>query len=98
MSASVRPAARGRPPGIAVIEETPARPPPLPPMGVIEWRRVDYAGLEAAMAFADEAIRTARRNLAVLATPPSPPAGSGSAGSVPHGADEDDEIAEIDIA
>jgi biotin operon repressor len=60
---------RGRPPVVAVMEETPALPPALPPLGVIERRRFDYAGLEAAMAFADEAIRTARRN---LAAPPSP--------------------------
>jgi hypothetical protein len=53
---------RGRPP-ILEIEAIPAEPPPevLPPLTPLERRSLDYSGLEAAMAFADEAMRNARR-------------------------------------
>jgi hypothetical protein len=44
-----------------------APPPPLPPLTPIERRGFDYAGLDAAMEFADAAMRTARATLATIA-------------------------------
>jgi hypothetical protein len=58
---------RGRPsqPPVAdAVIEPPPSPPPLTP---IERRGFDYAGLDAAMAFADAAMRTARATLATIA-------------------------------
>ena len=57
---------RGRPP-ILPIEDKIAEPPPLPPLTPIERGEFDYSGLEAAMAFADEAMRHARRALSAVA-------------------------------
>ncbi len=59
---------RGRPPLTPAKETT---PPPLPPaptrsLTPLERRVLDYSQLEAAMAFADERIREARRRLSVL--------------------------------
>ncbi len=53
----------GRPPNLPT--ETEAAPPPLPPMPLspVERRAFDYTELEAAMAFAEERMRVARRNL-----------------------------------
>jgi len=53
----------GRPPNLPT--ETEAAPPPLSPMPLspVERRAFDYTELEAAMAFAEERIRAARRNL-----------------------------------
>jgi hypothetical protein len=72
---------RGRPPLRPVEDETPDPPPAAPlgtPLTPIERRSFDYSGLDAAMAFADKAMRNARRALAQLAdrgfhhvTPPS---------------------------
>ncbi len=57
---------RGRPP-ILDIEGAPAEPPPvLPPLTPLERRSFDYSGLDAAMAFADEAMRNAKRVLGSL--------------------------------
>jgi hypothetical protein len=57
---------RGRPP-ILGIEEAPAEPPPAAlPLTPLERRSFDYSGLDAAMAFADEAMRNARRVLGSL--------------------------------
>jgi hypothetical protein len=53
---------RGRPPILPVKEES-LPPPPLPPLTPLERRDFDYDGLDAAIAFADETIRRARRNL-----------------------------------
>jgi hypothetical protein len=54
---------RGRPPIPGVDDQV---PPSLPdrPFSPIEKRVFDYAGLEEALAFAEETIRRARRNLA----------------------------------
>jgi hypothetical protein len=61
---------RGRPPILPVKEETPSLP-PLPPLTPLERRDFDYSGLAAAIAFADETIRRARRNLQGLKAPTS---------------------------
>jgi len=53
---------RGRPPILPLKEES-IPPPPLPPLTPLERRDFDYDGLDAAIAFADETIRRARRNL-----------------------------------
>ena len=53
---------RGRPPLQEPKEQVPWPPPP-PPVAATERRPIDYAALEAAMAFADETIRRTRRNL-----------------------------------
>jgi hypothetical protein len=53
---------RGRPRRIPVAEETPP-PPPLASLGPVERHAFDYAGLAAAMAAVEEAIRHARRTL-----------------------------------
>ena len=50
---------RSRPPNLPVEPNWTA--PPLPPLTPIERRAFDYSGLEAAMAFADEAIHGVRR-------------------------------------
>jgi hypothetical protein len=42
-------------------------PPPLPPLTPGERQALDYIGLEATMAFTDDAIRQARRALHTLA-------------------------------
>lgn len=55
---------RGRPPLMPVIDAAPA--PSTAPLTPLDRRGFDYAGLEAAMAFADETIRRARHNLAAL--------------------------------
>ena len=57
--------ARGQPPILPIAEEI-AEPPPLPALTPLERREVDYSGLEAAMALADEAVRSVRRTLAQL--------------------------------
>lgn len=56
---------RGRPP--LIVEEPTIPPPPLPPLTPLERRAFDYTGLEAAMAFADQAIRGVKRTLDALA-------------------------------
>jgi hypothetical protein len=62
---------RGRPPHLAVVPVVVEPPPPLRSLSPIERRSFDYSGLDAAMAFADDAIRNARRALAQLANPAS---------------------------
>jgi hypothetical protein len=52
---------RGRPPILPVDDTVVAPPPPFAPLSPIERRRFDYSGLDAAMAFADNAMRNARR-------------------------------------
>jgi hypothetical protein len=89
---------RGRPPLLTVEEEVVGPPPPLPPLTPIERRAFDCSELEAAMAFADEAVRNARRNLGALATRPSPSISDSCPGeTVLSDADESDEVVEIDI-
>jgi hypothetical protein len=57
---------RGRPPIRPVEDAVTAPPAPLPPLTPLERRSLDYSGLDAAMAFADEAMRNARRLFAAL--------------------------------
>jgi hypothetical protein len=61
---------RGRPPLRPVADEVGAPiddpPPPLPPLTPLERRSFDYTGLDAAMAFADEAVGSVKRLLATL--------------------------------
>jgi hypothetical protein len=52
---------RGRSPLRPVEDAVTAPPAPLPPLTPLERRSLDYSGLDAAMAFADEAMRGARR-------------------------------------
>ena len=52
---------RGRPPLLAVEEAVVAPPPSFAPLSPIERRSFDYSGLDAAMEFADNAMRNARR-------------------------------------
>jgi hypothetical protein len=69
---------RGRPPLRPAADEVgapiDAPPPPLPPLTPLERRSFDYSGLDAAMALADAAMRSARRLLVTL--PPPTPAGA----------------------
>ena len=64
--------ARGRPPAILSPQEA---SPPFPdnPLTPIERQAFDYSELTHAMAFADQAIQNARRNLDALAGEKSPP-------------------------
>jgi hypothetical protein len=62
---------RGRPPHLSVEPVVVEPPRPLRSLSPIERRSFDYSGLDAAMAFADDAIRNARRALAQLANPAS---------------------------
>ena len=63
---------RGRPPLLpADGKEAPFEPPPLPPVTRLERRAFDYSGLEAAMAHADQAVRTARRTLGAMRDGPT---------------------------
>jgi hypothetical protein len=71
---------RGRPPILPIADELVAPPLPLPPLTPIERRSFDYSGLDAAMAFADEAIRNARRLFATL------PSAAGDGGACEPGA------------
>jgi hypothetical protein len=58
---------RGRPPLLRVEEALEEKPPlPLPPLTPLARRSFDYSGLDAAMAFADETMRRARRVLGEL--------------------------------
>jgi hypothetical protein len=59
---------RGRPPLRPLAAPIDAPPPPLPPLTPLERRSFDYSGLDAALAFADDAMRSARRTLAQLAS------------------------------
>jgi hypothetical protein len=52
---------RGRPPILPVEDAVTAPPAPLPPLTTLERRSLDYSGLDAAIAFADAAMRGARR-------------------------------------
>jgi hypothetical protein len=52
---------RGRPPIRRVEDTVVAPPPPFAPLSPIERRSFDYSGLDAAMEFADNAMRNARR-------------------------------------
>jgi hypothetical protein len=57
---------RGRPPILPAEEEIKGPPPPLPRLTPIERRSFDYGGLEAAIAFADDAVRSAKQLLATF--------------------------------
>jgi hypothetical protein len=57
---------RGRPPIRPVEDAVTAPPAPLPPLTLLERRSIDYSGLDAAIEFADEAMRNARRVLGRL--------------------------------
>jgi hypothetical protein len=57
---------RGRPRLIEEAEEVAVAAPAPVPLSAIERRSIDYGGLEAAMALADEAVRNARRVLGNL--------------------------------
>ena len=57
---------RGRPPVLPPEQASPPPPLPAPALTPIARREFDTSDLEAAMAFVDEAIRRARRNLASL--------------------------------
>jgi hypothetical protein len=61
---------RGRPPILAAEDEINGPPPLLPPLTPIERRVFDYSNLDAAMAFADAAMRNARRALEQLRNGP----------------------------
>ena len=81
---------RGRPPLLAVEDFIVDPPPPFAPLSPIERRRFDYSGLDAAMEFADEAMRNARRLFATHAdrggTPPfTIPVDANSADLTPSG-------------
>jgi hypothetical protein len=52
---------RGRPPILPVEDAVVAPPPSFAPLSPIERRSFDYSGLDAAMEFADNAMRNARR-------------------------------------
>ncbi len=58
---------RGRPPTLAVDADAPPPPPPAP-LTPLERREFDTAGLDAAMEFAEAAIRDARRRLETLSS------------------------------
>jgi hypothetical protein len=61
---------RGRPP-ILLVEDVIVHPPlPLPPLTPLQRGSLDYSGLDAAMAFADEAMRNARRAFGQLRSGP----------------------------
>jgi hypothetical protein len=77
---------RGRPPLLSVEDAVIAPPVPLPPLTPLERRSFDYSGLDAAMAFADEAMRNARRAFGQLRPGPGPPA------EAPEGDAEGDKI------
>jgi hypothetical protein len=70
---------RGRPPILPAEDAVNAPPAPLPPLTPLERRSIDYSGLDAAMAFADEAMRNARRRFADLrhGGPAGEPSGHG---------------------
>jgi hypothetical protein len=58
--------ARGRPPIPPRDDEIVDTLPALPPLTPLERRSFDYSGLDAAMVFADEAMRNARRVVSAL--------------------------------
>jgi hypothetical protein len=58
---------RGRPPTLAADADAPPPPPPAP-LTPLERRAFDTAGLDAAMEFAEAAIRDARRRLETLSS------------------------------
>ena len=72
---------RGRPPHLPANDTV---PPTLPvaarPLTPIERRQFDYSELEAAMAFADETTRQARRNLEALCSGPLSASQAGTGG------------------
>jgi len=74
---------RGRPPIQDVAPETTA-PPPLPPLGPIERRSLDYSDLEHWMAHSDQVVRTTRRALEQLRQGPRTPS-EGPARGGPQG-------------
>jgi hypothetical protein len=57
---------RGRPPILPVEDVIVDPPPPLPPLTPLQRGSLDYSGLDAAMEFADAAMRSARRLFAGL--------------------------------
>jgi hypothetical protein len=57
---------RGRPPIIVAEEEVTGPQPHLLPLTPLERRSFNYSGLEAAMAFADEAIRYTRHGFGMI--------------------------------
>jgi hypothetical protein len=74
---------RGRPLIQDVAPETTA-PPPLPPLGPIERRSLDYSDLEHWMAHSDQVVRTTRRALEQLRQGPRAPS-EGPARGGPQG-------------
>jgi hypothetical protein len=58
---------------LPVEDAVTAPPAPLQPLTLLERRSIDYSGLDAAMAFADEAMRNARRAFGQLRPGPRLP-------------------------
>jgi hypothetical protein len=65
---------RGRPPILPVEDVIDDPPPPLPPLTPLQRGSIDYSGLDAAMEFADAAMRNARRAFGQLRPGPRLPA------------------------
>jgi hypothetical protein len=70
----------------------------LPPLTLLERRSLDYSGLDAAMAFADEAMRKARRLFAGLPRGHhADESAGGQADSMPEVAGEDSAAAALPL-
>lgn len=79
---------RGRPPNLPIAAAEAPAPPALPPLSPLARRVVDYSGLDAAMAHAEQAIRNATRTLDALAAGTLPASDSPSSATVPSAARE----------